>query len=108
MQKQTQGGCQNEKTKKHGPNERTDPNSRKRAKQNGDKQPIRCRVQNTGYQMFKELIGHFNRKKKKAEMKLTLSEIKENLWENNKTIVEGIKMRTKSMICNTRKKNQLE
>ena len=32
-----------------GPNERTDKNSRKRTKQNGDKQFIRCRVQNTGY-----------------------------------------------------------
>ena len=29
-QKQTQGGCQIEETKKHGPNERTDQNSRKR------------------------------------------------------------------------------
>ena len=40
--------------KKHGPEERTDQNSRKRAKQNGGKQSIRCRVQNTGY-MPKEL-----------------------------------------------------
>ena len=48
-QKQTQGGCQNEETRKRGPNERTDQNSRKRTKQNGDKQSIRCRVQNTGY-----------------------------------------------------------
>ena len=31
------------------PNERTEQNSRKKAKQNGDKQSIRCRVQNTGY-----------------------------------------------------------
>ena len=31
-QKQTQGGCQNEETKKHGPNEKTDQNSRERAK----------------------------------------------------------------------------
>ena len=37
-QKQAQGGCQNEETKKHGPNERMDQNPRKRAKQNGDKQ----------------------------------------------------------------------
>ena len=28
---------------------KTDQNSRKRTKQNGDKQSIRCRVQNTGY-----------------------------------------------------------
>ena len=34
---------------KHGPTERTDQNSRKKTKQNGDKPSIRCRVQNTGY-----------------------------------------------------------
>ena len=47
--KQTQGGRQNRETEKHGPNERTDQNSTKRTKQNGDKQSIRCRGQNTGY-----------------------------------------------------------
>ena len=31
-EKQTQGGWQNEETKKRGPNEKTDQNSRKRAK----------------------------------------------------------------------------
>ena len=49
-QKQIQGGSQVEETKKYGPNERTEQNSRKRSKRNGDKQHIRCRVQNTGYQ----------------------------------------------------------
>ena len=49
-QKQTQDGCQIEETKKYGPNERREQSSRKRTKQNGDSQPIRCRVQNTGYQ----------------------------------------------------------
>ena len=48
-QKQTQGGYQNEETKKHVPNERTEQNLRKRTKQNGGKQSTRCRVQNTGY-----------------------------------------------------------
>ena len=48
-QKQTQGGCQNDMTKKHGLIERTGQNSRKITKQNGDKQPVRCRVQNIGY-----------------------------------------------------------
>ena len=38
---ETQRGCQNEETKKHGPNKRTDQNSRIRAKRKGDKQPIR-------------------------------------------------------------------
>ena len=32
------------------PNERTNQNSRKRTKQRGDRQPIRCRVQNTSNQ----------------------------------------------------------
>ena len=48
-QKQIQGGCQSEETKKRNPNERTDQNSRKTTKQNGDKQSIKCRVHNTGY-----------------------------------------------------------
>ena len=48
--KQTQGGCQIEETKKYGPNKITEQNSRKKTKQKGDNQPIRCRVQNTGYQ----------------------------------------------------------
>ena len=47
--KRTEGGCQNEETKKHGPHERTKQNSRRRTKQNVDKQSTRCRVQNTGY-----------------------------------------------------------
>ena len=46
--KQTQGGCQIEVTKKYGPNERTEPPV-KSTKQNGNKQPIRCGVQNTSY-----------------------------------------------------------
>ena len=48
-QKQTQGGCQSEQTKKYDLNERTDQNSRKRTKQNEDEQSVRSGVQNTGY-----------------------------------------------------------
>ena len=59
-QKQTQGGCQNEETKKHSPNERTDQNSEKRAKQNGDKQSIRGRVHTPVIRMFKELSQGLN------------------------------------------------
>ena len=44
--KQTQ---ENKEIKKYDPNKRTDQNSRKRTKRNGDKQSIRCRVQNSGY-----------------------------------------------------------
>ena len=49
-QKQTQGGCQIGETKKYGPNERTEQNFRKRTKQKGDKQSVRCRVQNIVYE----------------------------------------------------------
>ena len=49
-QKQTQGGCQIEKTKEYGPNERTKQNPRKSMKHQGASQPIRCRFQNTGNQ----------------------------------------------------------
>ena len=35
--KETQGGCQNEETKKLSPNETTEQNTRKRTKQNGEK-----------------------------------------------------------------------
>ena len=35
--------------KGNAPNERADQNSRKRMKQSGDMQSIRCRVQNTGF-----------------------------------------------------------
>ena len=41
--------CQNKERKTHGPNERSEQNSIKRTKQNGDKQSARCRVQKIGY-----------------------------------------------------------
>ena len=60
-------------------NERTDQNSRKRGKQNGNKQSIRYRVQNTVYKMLKELSEDLSRiKKTQSEMKDTLIEIKNN------------------------------
>ena len=83
-QKQTEGGCQNEDSIKHGPNERTEQNSRKRTKQNGNKQSIRCRVQTLVIQMPKELIVYFNSiQKTQAEMKVTLNRIKKNLQGTN-------------------------
>ena len=91
IQKQTQGGCQNEKTKKHDPNERTKQNSRKRTKQNGDKQAIRCRVQNTGYQDAQgtHWVLQQHKKKTQAEMKVILSEIKKNLQGTNSGVDEA-------------------
>ena len=85
--KETQGGCQNEETKEHGPNERTDQKSRKVTKQNGDKQSIRCRAQNTGYKDAEELSEDLNSIKKiQSEMKDTLIEIKNNLQGNNNRV----------------------
>ena len=82
-----QEGCPNEKIKKHGPNERTDQNCRKRAKQNGDKQSIRCRVQNTGLRILKELNEDLSSiKKTQSEKKDTLIEIKNNLQRKNSRV----------------------
>ena len=76
-----------EKKKTHGPNEKTDQNSRKRTKQNGDKQSIKCRVQNTGIRMFKELSDNLKSIKKiHSETKYTLIEIKNNLQGNNSRV----------------------
>ena len=45
---------------KHGPNERTEQNSRKGTKENGDVQPTRCRIQNIGYNDAQGLIEDLN------------------------------------------------
>ena len=104
-QKQTQGGCQKEETQEHGPNERTDQKSRKVTKQNGDKQSIRCRAQNTGYKDAEELSEDLNSIKKiQSEMKDTLIEIKNNLQGNNSRVYSILLSRIKSMIWNIRKK----
>ena len=63
-------------TKKHGPSERTNQNHRKRAKQNGDSQPIRCKVQTLEIRMLRELTEYG--KSVREEVKATLSEIKKN------------------------------
>ena len=81
---QTQGGCQNEDAKKHGPNERTDKNSRKRTKQNGDKQSIEIRIyaefKTLVLRMLKELSEDLSSiKKTQSETKDTLGEMKNSL-----------------------------
>ena len=63
-QTQTQGGCQNKETKKHGPNERTDKNSRKRAKQNGDNILSNAKLKTLVVRMLKELSEDLNSIKK--------------------------------------------
>ena len=56
--------------------ERVEHNSRKRTKQNGDKQSTICRVQNTGYKMV-------------SECKTRVDEVKEN-FDNIKKVMEKI------------------
>ena len=88
--KQMQGSCQNKEIKKFVPIERTDQNSRKRTKWNGDKQSIRCRVQNIGYKDVKELSEDLNSIKKiQSGMKDTLIEIKNNLQGNSSRVDEA-------------------
>ena len=76
---------------KHGPNERTDQNSRKRDKQNEDNQSIRCKVKNIGYiRTLKEPSEDLRCKKKtQSETKDTLIEIKNNLQGNNSRVDEA-------------------
>ena len=58
--------------------------TRKRAKWNGDKQSIRCRVQYTSYKDDPNCI-----KQTQSETKDTLIEIKNNLQENNSRVDEA-------------------
>ena len=58
--------------------------SEKTNKQDGNKQSIRCRVQNTGYQDAQGTHWVLQQHKKtQAEMKSTLSETKKNLQGTN-------------------------
>ena len=68
--KQTQGGCQNEETKKHVPNERTEQNSRKRTKQKEVNNLSDAEFKTLVTRMLKELSEYFNSiKKVQSEMK---------------------------------------
>ena len=59
---------------------------------NGDKQSIRCRVQNTGCKDAQGLSEDFNSIKKiQSEMKDSLIEIKKNLQGNNSRVDEAKK-----------------
>ena len=76
--------------------------TRKRAKRNGDKQSIRCRVQNTGYKDAQELSEDLNSIKKiQSETKDTLIEIKNNLQRNNYRVNEA---KNEIVIWNIKKK----
>ena len=79
-QKQTQGSCQNEETKKHSPSETTEQNSRKRTKQNKKSNLLNAEFKTLVIRMLKELRENLNSIKKiQSEAKDTVTEIKNNL-----------------------------
>ena len=94
---QTQGGCQNKETEKHVPNGGREQNSRKRTKQNKDKQSIRCRFKQVVIRMLREHSENFNNikkdmetiKKNQSETVHTLTEMKNNLQGINSTVDEA-------------------
>ena len=84
-------------TKKYGPSERTDRNSRRRTKWWGGRQPVRCRVLNTGNQDAHRngWVQSQNEGRNEGYTK----------WNKAKYItVKGRKLGPKSMIWNKRKK----
>ena len=71
--KQTQGGCQDEETKKHGPNERTEQNSTKRTRQMEVRNLSDAEFKSLVIRMLKELSEDLsNIKKIQSETKDTL------------------------------------
>ena len=87
-QKQALGsgeGCQNEETRKHDPNERTDQNSRKRTKKKIEISNLTdTEFKTLVIRMLKELSEDLNSIKKiQSDTKDTLIEIKNNLQGNN-------------------------
>ena len=85
----TQGGCQNEETKKHGPNERTEQNSRKRFKMETSKL-LDAEFKTLVIRMLKELsVDLSSIKKIQSETKDSVIEIKNNLQGNNSRVDEA-------------------
>ena len=85
-----QGGCQNEETKKHGPYERKDQNSKKKLNNITISNLSDAEFKTHVIRILKELFGYFNIiKKTQAEMKVTLSEIKKNLQGTNSGMDEA-------------------
>ena len=85
-EKQTQKSSQNRDTNKHVPIERTEQNSRKTTKQNGDKQSTRLRVKNIGYKMLNEFSENFN--KEVRNIKKEIESIHKDQLEIQDTIAE--------------------
>ena len=83
-----QGGCQNEETRKHTPNERIEQNSRKTTKPNGETSKLPdAKVKTLVIRMLKELSQNLNSIKKiQSETKDTLIKIKNNLQGINSRV----------------------
>ena len=79
-QKQTQGGCQIEETKKYGPYERTEQNPRKELNKTEITNLSYAEFKTLVIRILKELIGYSNNIKE--EMKVTLSKIKKKSMGN--------------------------
>ena len=79
-QKQKEGSYQIEETKKHGPKERTQQNSKKELNETEIVNLSDAEFKTLGVRMLQELIGYFSSIiKTQAKMKVTLSEIKKNI-----------------------------
>ena len=98
-QKQTQGSCQIKETKKYGPNERTEQNSRKKTKPNRDSHLSDAEFKTLVIRMLREIIGYG--KIIREDVKTLLRDIKKNPQGTNS---EGKEAGFKSMICKIRKK----
>ena len=83
-QKQTQGGCQVEETKKYGPSEEQNKTPEKELNKMETTNQSDTEFKTLGIRMLKELTEYGNNMKKtQEEMKVTLSEIKKNIQGTN-------------------------
>ena len=81
-QKQAQGGCQIEETKKYSPNERREKNSRKKLNEMEISNLPDAEFKTLVIRMLSELTEYGNNIKE--EMKFTLSEIKKSIQGTNR------------------------
>ena len=98
-QKQTQGSCQIEGTKKCGPNERTKQPPPKKLNEMERGNLLDAEFKTLMIRMLRELTDYSNTIKE--EMKVTLSEIKKNLQGTNR---EGEEARIQITMWNIGKK----
>ena len=86
-QKQTQGGCQFEESKKYGPNERIDKTPEKELNETEITNLSDAELKTLMTRMLRDLTEYGNNTRE--EMKVTLSDIKRNLQGTNSGEVEA-------------------